>query len=193
MRDGGRRIRPRWLIAIAISLAVGLGVGAVALAAGNDGVGAQIAALNAKYKAMPSPSTVEEALQRNWDYEREFAAIGGEAPNGSDQLTPADYESHVVPEGIQPAKEDPPGFHVSNMWSGEVAGEFVVVASATPESAPGQGGVIVFDSQGQSPFIAAPSGLIGALTIVSVSGTRLELANPNGTRIAFDAALRAFV
>ncbi len=186
-------MRPKSLIVIALFLTVGLAAGAVALATGSDDVDAQIAALNAKYEAMPSPSTVEEALQRNWDYEREFAAIGGEAPNGSVELTPADYESHVVPEGIQPATEDPPGFHLSNMWSGEVGGDYVVVAAATPESAPGQGGVIVFDSQGQSPFIAAPRGVIGALTIVSVSGTRLELANPNGIRVAFDAALRAFV
>jgi hypothetical protein len=195
MTDCGRgiQVRPRWLIAIALFLTVGFAAGAVALATGRDDVAAQIAALDAKYRALPNPSTVEEALQRNWDYEREFATIGGEAPNGKDELTPADYEDHALPDGIHAATEDVAAFHLVNLWSGEVGGEQVVVASATPESTPGQGGVIVFDSRGRSSFIAAPRGVIGALTIVSVSGTKLELSNPNGIRVAFDAALRAFV
>ncbi|MGH8527234.1 MAG: hypothetical protein ACREXY_24420, partial [Gammaproteobacteria bacterium] len=83
-----------------------------------DDIQAQIDALNDKYEAMPSPSSAEEALQRGWAYEQEFAQIGGEAPNGVNELTPADYEDNAIPEGIQEAVEDVAGFDLTNTWSG---------------------------------------------------------------------------
>lgn len=163
----------------------------VALSATGNDVDAQIAALDVNYEAMPSPSTVEEALQRNWQYEKEFSEIGGEAPNGTETLSPEDHEDHAIPNGIQVAREDVPGFHLVNMWSGDIAGESVVAASATPESDPNQGGVIVFDSSGQSPFLPAPV-RVGELTIQSASGFALTLVATDGTSLTFDAEQRAF-
>jgi hypothetical protein len=138
---------------------------------------------------MPSPSSAEEALQRGWAYEQEFAQIGGEAPNGFNELTPADYEAKAIPQGIREAVEDVAGFDLTNTWSGDVHAQSVVVAGAARLDWPSQGGVIVFDSAGQSPFIPTPVES-GAVRIENARGIVLTLVAEDDTRFTFDIVSR---
>lgn len=174
--------------------AIGLGAGmSVAFGAPEDDVLTQIAALDAKYEAIPRPSDPEGILQRSEAYEREFSQIGPEAPNGLPiELGPDEYEPNVPPAGIQPAPEALPGYRPINQWVGEIEGMPIIVISVVPEATPSQGGVIVFGTDGApSPFVPS-SKAAGALTIRSAEALKLVMVGPVGDEFVFDVMSRMF-
>lgn len=186
----------RWTPVVAAIAATALLVVAGSLAAAesppSSDADAQIAALNEKYAALPATSDPETLLERGWSYEKEFSQIGGEAPNGKTSLTPQDYQDHAVPDGIQDINEGVPGYELTNKWSGSVNGEAVVVVAGTQIGEPDQGGVVVFNNSGQSPFVPTPKA-VGKVTIVSASDSSLTLASENGAEFVFDLASLEFV
>ncbi len=196
---GGRRPRgalATLVAAAAVVAALGLGI------AGAGGVEeepcdaeARIAALNAKYEAMPPLSDPEAIYERNLEYEREFSQVNcGEAANGANavELTPEDHEWNVGPLGIGPAPEVAlPGYRPVNQWTGMIDGRPVIVASVTPEGERRQGGVLVQEVD-RIRFIPSPRA-VGPLAITSAHGQTLVLVGPEGDRFTFDVTERSFV
>jgi hypothetical protein len=184
----------RAVVAAAVGLVVVGATMAIAYGATPDDVLSQIAALDAKYRNVPRPSDPEGVLQRSQAYEREFSQIGPEARNGMPiELSPDEYRPNVPPPGIHPAPEALPGYRPINEWVGEVDGMPVIVISVVPVADPGQGGVIVFGTDGApSPFVAAPRA-VGALAITAAQDLKLTLAGPPGDSFVFDVLTHAFV
>ncbi len=156
---------------------------------------ARIAALNAKYEAMPPLSDPEAIYERNLEYERGFSQVNcGEAANGANavELTPEDHEWNVGPLGIGPAPEVAlPGYRPVNQWTGMIDGRPVIVASVTPEGERRQGGVLVQEVD-RIRFIPSPRA-VGPLAITSAHGQTLVLVGPEGDRFTFDVTERSFV
>jgi hypothetical protein len=71
-------------------------------------------------------------------------------------------------------------------------GEHLVVDAVAPDADPKQGGVIVFDSTGQSALVPTPEA-VGAVRIQQAEGTALMLVAEDGTVFAFDMVKRSFV
>jgi hypothetical protein len=153
--------------------------------------------LNQEYEQMasaipegPGRSTALTAL--NDQYEKDFAKIGGEAPNGSpSDPPPGDSESNLVPTGIHEAEESPPGYILTNYWSqGLPNGGTIYVGAGSVQGAPKIGGVYVADDRGEQ-FYPSPNA-DGPLTIKDVSGLVLALTSEAGSRVLFDCATREF-
>lgn len=199
MRVGGsvRRVSRKVTLGGAVVLAIGMVIISVSLAAGSatpspEEIQAEIDALNAQYAALPPLEDPEALLERNQAYEKAFAQIGFEAPNGqSVDLSSSDYVPNFPPPGIQDAPEAPPGYVPVNQWIGEVNGAPLMVTSVVAEADSSQGGVIVDTVSGPLSFIPSPKA-VGALTIESADGFTLHLVSKDGEVFAFDVTQLLF-
>jgi hypothetical protein len=133
--------RATWRTKVALVLALGavsaVGVG-IAVASGPAcdpaSMRERTEALEAKYEAMPEPTSAEEQYQRSQQFEKEWMALGElcERPNGMEPeppLGPEDAEVKHDPPGItSPAPPGlgeglPGGCKVVNRWLGYVGGD----------------------------------------------------------------------
>lgn len=219
----GRARRAGWVSKATLVL----GLGAVAalgvrIAAAEDpacdpaSIQDRVAALEAKYDAMPEATSAEEQYQRSQRFEEEWKALGElcERPNGMGLEPPLGPEDHVLkldPPGItspappgQRESYQPGDYEVVNRWLGYVDGQPVVVSAVIQTTeidggvtlerrwgllvqTPGQVGVSQPDTTPRPGFYGSPKG-VGPLTIVAERDLVLTLEGPDGERLAFDVA-----
>lgn len=190
-------MRWTWIVASVLGLGV-LSVFLIPAVAGEDSVQTAIDELNAKYSKKeeqipPGPGSGPALTRLNESYEGEFAKIGTEAPNvprPSD--TPADDNPWMLPEGIHPANEAPPGYEVTNYWAKEFSdGSVIEVFGVSREGDEGDGGVYIADDRGETFYPL--EGEKGPLTITGVKGSIVTLASGLTDRLySFDYLTRAY-
>lgn len=190
----GRARSTLFAAVLTTALAGGVVVAAVSLSAGASSAPSfdeQIAALNKDYaaKLASAQDTVQAVDDLNAWYEKQFAQIGGEAPNDPGSPQPSDSVGYAAPAGIHEADENPPGFTATNYWSAGVQGDAALEIIAGASDTEG-GGVFVIDAKGES-FYPAPD-KASSLTIKGISGSSLQLVDNNGTSYTFDTEKRAF-
>jgi len=193
-RRAGRTGSALMAAVLATVLAGGAAFAAASLSASASSapsVDEQIAALNKDYRAKlaEGPNTVEAVDDLNAWYEKQFAEIGGEAPNDPSSPQPSDSVGYAPAAGIHEADENPTGFTATNYWSAGVQGSGALEVAAGASDTEG-GGVLVSDAKGQF-FLPAPN-KAGSLTIKDVNGTSLELVDSAGTIYTFDTETRTF-
>lgn len=202
-------------------LAVLLGLGAatalgVRLAAAEDpacdpaSIRERVAALEAKYEAMPEITDPEAIYQRSQRFEEEWRALGAlcERPNGLEPeppLGPEDSRIKLDRVGIWPPA--PPGqretlvpgyYEVINRWSILLDGRPFVVDAVIQEIPTEDGGSVAERRWGvlvETPnggFYEAPEGF-GPLTIVEERDMVLTLETEDGRRVRFDTLRRVWV
>ncbi|GBC86947.1 hypothetical protein HRbin12_00947 [bacterium HR12] len=168
------------------------------------------AALEAKYEAMPEPSSPEEQYQRSQAFEREWTELGTlcewNAPTAIEPpLGPEDAEWKLDHYGVGPVYPPaarpnlPGGFEVINDWADVVDGEPLVVSSVIRTTWSEGGGAVIDRTWGLLVqgvhglgFFESPEA-VGPLTIVDEHDLILTLEGPEGERFAFDVLRRQWV
>lgn len=166
----GRVPRSGWRAKVALALGLGAGLGAAGLgiaAAGGPAcdpasIRERVAALEAKYDAMPELTDPEAVYQRSQRFEEEWKALGAlcSRPNGTEPeppLGPKDDWVYVDRIGIHPSGETwVRGYDVVNGWTQVVdvdGAPFVVhVAAVFSSEDPARVGVIVY-RYGPAPVV----------------------------------------
>jgi hypothetical protein len=231
MRGLVERVRhATWRTKVALVLALGavsaVGVG-IAVASGPAcdpaSMRERTEALEAKYEAMPEPTSAEEQYQRSQQFEKEWMALGElcERPNGMEPeppLGPEDAEVKHDPPGItSPAPPGlgeglPGGCKVVNRWLGYVGGDRSRTLGhaddrdrrwADPGAQVGPArrdpgrdpGAERHPAVGDHPRMRfyEPPKRVGPLTIVAERDLVLTLEGPDGERFAFDVSQAEWV
>lgn len=184
----------------AFLIAAGLGLlmvgGAVGVAVGAVGgspptVEQQIETLDREYERLAEEAGPGEQHALNEQYEKEFAEIGGEAPNQEvAEHSAADYVERLPDFGIRPVGEQMPGYVLVNRWVARVAGAPYVVVAGSLEDDPDQGGLLVMAESGLS-FHPTPAPN-GAAEIVDASGSTVTVRTTGGSLLVFDVVTGKF-
>lgn len=201
MTRRAKRVRLRvflgMIVAVALLLGLAASTGASSTVWSKSEVQDAIASLNAWYRdasqavAMSGDPTDLTAL--NEEYEKRFAEIGGERPNGQPVLPPSkdDDESHAGAMGLSLVGEQDSVYFYVNRWYGVVDGrEFV--ALAVVRRGDGASGVMIMPIPPAGPSTFIPARAKGDISIVADEGDGTLVVLVGEEKLAFDLRSQTF-
>lgn len=197
------RVRLRVFLGVIVAAAVLLGLAASTGASSNvwskTEVEDAIASLDAWYEgasqavALSGDPTDLTAL--NEEYEKRFAEIGGERPNGQPVLPESkdDNKSNAGVMGLTPVGESDSVYSYVNRWHGILDGRRELVAVAAVRRGDGVAGVLIIELAPTGPWTFIPAPAKGDISIVADEGDGTLLVQVGEAKLVFDLRAKAFV
>ena len=200
----GELSRTRTVRVAATGVLAGLVVTAVVLAAGTlrttshagDGTLSDVQTAT----SLRTKLAVEQQLQAAQEAARARPQPAKDPRRGVATLpSPAPWPSGIFETPQAPFS--PALYRIANQWQGRIGDEFVQVYAGAKTADPTQGVIVVLttsaidlsDRTAQTGGFYLTTEKLGALRIVSATGTSLALVTPGGMQFVFDVASRALV